>query len=287
MSLSGWLKSITRKMPLTQATLVYLRDYRPRPMRVRNSNFREANVAMFHTGRSGSTVLANMLNDHSEVNWGGELLGRMNERYRFMMRKPDAPQSIIERSCYSRLSRIYGFETKYLPQQNHRVDMDLEDYISLLRRLHFTKFIVLHRNNYLRQIVSLQVARESKELHVGREAKVPTKVEINVDAFLVGNVQMPLLELLNSLDSNYARLKAIFTKDEALLLSYEDDVLGDPRIAYRKMCGFLGIEDEGPEVRLRRTNPFPVVDMISNIDQVASVLKPTKYSWMLNDDSRS
>ena len=51
-----------------------------------NARNREDYVAMFHIGRCGSTVLANMLSDHSEFHWGAEIFEK------------DAAKKILEAS---------------------------------------------------------------------------------------------------------------------------------------------------------------------------------------------
>lgn len=286
MSVSLRLKEIARQVPMVEASYAYLKDYCSLATRMRNQLHREQNIAMFHTGRSGSTVLGEMLSRHSEVCWGGEVLGRMDKRYRVLMKRPDPVRSIIEHSCYARKSKIYGFETAYLPQQHLReewINMELEEYVGLLRQIGFSKFIVLHRNNYLRKLVSLLVANKNNELHTTREIKRATKIEINIEACSIGKKHLPLLELFRTADASFSRLKSILPKDKSIFLFYEEDILQDPEIAYEKICDFTGIKKESPHVRLKRTNAFSLEDIIQNIDEVKALLAPTQYSWMLED----
>ena len=41
------------------------------------SNFSKGKIAMFHIGRSGSTVVANLLNNHPKILWDGEIYHKL------------------------------------------------------------------------------------------------------------------------------------------------------------------------------------------------------------------
>lgn len=55
-------------------------------------------VAMFHTGRCGSTVLGEMLGVQGEVFWAGEIFEDMPGRYGALAHKPQAVERILRRS---------------------------------------------------------------------------------------------------------------------------------------------------------------------------------------------
>jgi len=89
---------------------------------------------MFHTGRCGSTVLAGMLNDHSRIYWHGETFQQFVKNKK-NKEKEKLVEQVLDWSCHREISRIYGFETKYLPQQHlsqECIDLNLEDYLVLL-----------------------------------------------------------------------------------------------------------------------------------------------------------
>jgi hypothetical protein len=108
---------------------VNLRDMAMKSLIKRNINscinylFREKQVAMLHTGRCGSTVIGLMLNQHSKVCWKSELFEQF-------MKNPDLKpegidskyftSKIINQSSNSKISKIFGFETKYLSKQHLR-----------------------------------------------------------------------------------------------------------------------------------------------------------------------
>jgi len=163
------------------------------------------------------------------------------------------------------------------------INMNLEAYLVLLGRLDFSKFIVLHRKNYLRRIISEMVGRKVKRWHYHKTMTVPTKVNIDIESVGTGNSCGPLLESFRCLDENYNLLQKVLSGDEVLYLFYEDDILKDPTKAYRQVCDFLGITCETPEVPLKKTNPFSYEEIVTNFDEISSCLEGTEYAWMLDD----
>jgi LPS sulfotransferase NodH len=249
-----------------------------------NIYFRKKKVAMFHTGRCGSTVLCRMLNAHSKVFWADEIFEKVM--------RPDANgfaddfmNKTINLSSNRRVSHIYGFETKYLPQQHLSdkcLNITIGNYITSLRTLGFSYFIVLHRKNYLRRAISVQVGRERGKWHSKERSMSPTKIHIDINSFQTGVRREPLLELFACMDESYDLLRHSLSSN-SLFITYEDDIQNDPLSAYGKVCEFLDLENEKPKIDLHKTNPFSYEQMISNFEEVEAVLKGTKYSWMLDD----
>jgi LPS sulfotransferase NodH len=245
-------------------------------------------VVMLHTGRCGSTVLADMLNQHPDVYWAGEIFARMTERHSEVEPGPDALNAIIDKSRrggrYSGKT-FYGFELKYLPQQHLRpayLDLRLEDCLSRLRQLRVARFIVLQRENYLRQAISVQVGREQRRWHARTTPGKPTRIVLNLESFRPGPPQISLLDEFRSLEQHHDKLKHLLAGDEVLYLSYERDILQDPTQAYLKCCRFLDVAPAAPQIKIARTNPFPYEAILLNMPDVAALLRNTKYAWMLD-----
>jgi len=225
-----------------------------------------------------------MLRQHPKIAWGYELF----EEYRNgeCGRVPGFFEYTIKKSCFSKVSQIYGLEMKYLPEQHlapECTNMSLNDYVERLLSLDFTKFIVLHRKNYLRQAISIAVGMQTNRWHSHTAIKSAAKVIMDVKAFPTGYQKDSLLELFHCMDKNYKKLKDILFSQKTIFLNYEQDIQKDPRKAYRKICHFLDIEDTHPKIELKRTNPFPLNESIENFDEVKDALENTEYSWMLYD----
>ena len=252
---------------------------------INNLFYRKEQIATFHTGRCGSTVLAYMLNDHSKIYWDSEPFEPYMKHPQNTYKK-EFVENVLDLSRHREVSKIYGFETKYLPHQHlsHKcINMDIEDYILFLREINFSKFIVIQRKNYLRRVISAEVGRQTNRWHSQKDVTSPVKVTININYFVEGVYQGPILELFRIRDENFNRLKKLLSHDDALFLTYENDILDNPKVAYRKICDFIGVSDETPKIKLRRTNPFNYENLITNYAEVRAALIDTKYSWMLDD----
>src|SRR5688572_27160258 len=103
-------------------------------------------IAMFHVGRCGSTALARILGQHSQLRWGNELFGDVNYLKDFGIHPSRRwVQLVIESATYGPKRGYFGFETK--ATHLDRIGMSLEAYVLLLRELGFSHFIVLSRSN--------------------------------------------------------------------------------------------------------------------------------------------
>lgn len=242
---------------------------------------------MFHTGRCGSTVLGDMLAQHPDVFWANEIFNEMTWKFNWNLISRLRTRRFIEAASSTQTKKYYGFEIKFLPEQHLRaecINLSLPALIDLLRNMEM-RFIVLLRRNYLRRALSVEVARTTNEWHTNETKSNPVPVKINIDNFMTGSKSRPLIEHFNSIDENSRNLLVLLQDIPFLELYYEDDILIDPCIAYNKVAEFLNIESTALnyKVRLQRTNPFKIEEMIENYDEVASHLMGTKYEWMLRN----
>lgn len=224
-----------------------------------NSDVRPAaiqkNVAMLHTARCGSTVLVYMLGDHSKVYWGSEIF--MPHMKTDPATHPKNLMKVTLRESESHCTKgIHGFEIKYLSYQHLSekcLNMSLEECISGLRKLGVTHFIGMHRRNHLRRFISLKVGMKKGYWHAYQKEEKqenPEMVQINVKFPRGRKLKGSLVDVFDHVDRSYEQLKECLPAG-SLFLTYEDDVQDDPRVGYRKICDFIGIEDEHPEIILK------------------------------------
>lgn len=245
----------------------------------------QVNVAVFHIARCGSTVLGEMLSQHTKIHWAGESFHTNHERPPYVPSEHFV-ESTIEQGQALCTRPFYLFATKFLPTQHLRqrqIGMDLEAYISLLRSLGFSKMLVLHRRNYLRRQISAKVGNSTQVWHMQHENTNAHRVKLDVNDMGIWEHNAPIVDLFNWIDEHYQRLLALLTDDDLLYLSYEDDILQDPMIAYKKVCTFLEIEPESPQITLQRTNPFRYEEMLENFNEVQAALQTSPHAWMLAD----
>lgn len=251
---------------------------------------RPGNIVMYHIGRCGSGVLASLLRQHRRVYWDGELYAPVFARWRdenngveTVREFPEDPVRRLEKRMVLACSSFYGFEIK--PFHHRLIGCSAEPFIDKLDSLGFTHFIILDRRNRLRKIVSSIISHERTGVYhsvQGKEAAL-NRVAVDSDDVRIDFSAKPLLEYLSEYDEQFDSLKNLLKARNLLELTYEDDIQEDPEKGYQRVCRFLEIEPQKVTVRLSRTNPFPLRDMIENFNEVEDILSGTPYEWMLKD----
>jgi hypothetical protein len=254
------------------------------------SPFSPGKIAMVHLGRSGSTVLANLLREHPRICWRAELYNpiflnweEMNNGMETVGEMPVDAVEYLRNDMKKALHRYYGFEIK--PFHFRLINYEPEDYFKILDSLGFSHFVLLERKNRLRKIVSSLIAHENKmRYHVGSDVNLKVrKVRVDVDSIAIDFDRKPLLDFLEDYDNQVKRVEELLAGRNSLRIIYEEHIQSNPKIAYNMMCDFLHLKPGDPEVNLSRTNPFPVSQMIENYEEVGNVLSGTPYEWMLID----
>ena len=237
----------------------------------------EGRVGMFHPGRCGSTVLGDLLGQNSRIFWDSEVFDPTVRKI------PKKPFAYLQRRIERCGKPIYGFETKlYHPEQ---LGCDTAHYLEQLEGVGFERFIFLTRRNVLRLLVSAWMAMAKAEAyHVAAGAKSSLK-RIRLDPLKaeLGGVFAPLVDHLRATAGLIADTRQLLNGRDVLDLVYEGDVAENPRRAYLHVCEFLGIEPEPAQVRYGRTTPFPLCDVIENLDEVRAALAGTEFEWMAEE----
>lgn len=251
------------------------------------SVFRPGNIAMFHIGRSGSTVLADLLEQHPKITWDGELYQRFLEYWKKQEVAIEAgevtvnPAKLVRQRMIWAGNKFYGFEVKFYHLK--RANVNLSDYIEQLHRLGFSHFIVLERRNYLRKIVSSIIAADiSRRYHQqSHEQAILNRIEIDLDNTKVDDYIKPLIAHLQDFDENFRKLEELLENRRVLRLTYEEDISAAPLEGYRRICDFLGIDYRPGSIRYSKTNPFKLSEIIINFEEVEHALRGTRFEWML------
>jgi len=168
---------------------------------------RPANVAMFHIGRVGSTVVTEMLGQHSRIDWAGEFHHRRSVKlWQSHLGEDDPIRRLRMRMALAGL-QVFGYETKYIDGGDlDRLGLELEPYLESLKGLGYTRFILLERENLLRRFVSAKVGRErGGQWHTRKEANL-THIRLDLDNVVDGNLERPLLKWFERIEQNRRHL---------------------------------------------------------------------------------
>jgi hypothetical protein len=254
--------------------------------------FRPGNVAMFHVGRVGSTVLAGMLQQHRRVYWPGEVFEKEHARYMRAVRGRNVPDSyvlpkdplkILRIEMRQARNRMFGFETKFLEEHHLKViGLDLGRYVQTLSDLGFDRFIVLRRKNILRRLVSGVVLRDTGVSHLRAGEDLKSR-SFNLDLYRIplGARYFNLVDAIQMIECAHEDLERVLSGKKVCELTYEEHISTSPVVAYREVMSFLELEPGEPHVLLRKTNPGSLSDMIENYNELEAMLEKTPYRWML------
>ena len=255
----------------------------------------EGHVLMLHTGRSGSTVLGQMLDQHSGVFWDGELLEKrfhriarargvgVNHLYG-ALDLADAVALIRRRMKALSGGRVFGLEV-----QDYHLEMLGTDAASLLgelRALGFTRFVILNRNP-IRKLVSHIAATERGQHHVGVAERVKAdKVSIDCDEIYAGHRFASVEEVLGQYSDFFAAFERLLEGEDVLRLSYTAHVEASPLVAYEAICGYLGLTPEEPAITLRKTTNRNLADVIENYAEFEARMVRSRFAADLEEIAR-
>jgi hypothetical protein len=244
---------------------------------------------MIHFGRCGSTVIANLLNQHPEIKWHGEIYSEFLKKQIPEVKMTSDPNKILDLRMGLYPSKYFGFELKAFDAADlgpKVLNQDFENYYHLLSEKGFRKFVILERKNFLKQIVSIQIGLKTKVMHKSSgESADLFKVFIDPGNVTIGFEHYDLLSAFQLYENSYSRIYSTIDKENLLRLVYEDDVLPGPKLAYEKICEFISLEPEAVDVNLSRTNPYRLNELIINYQEIQKLLQGTKYECFLVDES--
>ena len=240
------------------------------------SALRRFNVCMWHSGRCGSSVLGDLLRQDGRIVWGKEILERYSKKVEARNLQGAAWQGAKRRIRYNQLiagARIFGFEMKIWHLK--RMGVEPKTAWGFLKQQKYDKQIILERKNYLRVIVSGFVGQATSKLHCKTgESPVSAKIRLHLRSLRNG---------LRIFTKFYDEMKRLLP-ESSLLITYEDDILPDPVVAYGKVVNYLGLTPRHVVVNYQRTNQGNLQEIVVNLDEVREYLKGTQYEWMVTGD---
>lgn len=244
------------------------------------------NVMVLHNGRSGSTVLGDLMDQHPGVFWDGETLEKRLHRAESRsdggfadlygsFTLDDSIAEVERRMRWRAAGRIFGTEL-----QDYHVEMmnsDIETYVARLRNLGFDHFVLLERN-YLRKIASHLVATKRDTFHVDNGIKLkPQPIRINVSRVYIGHRFTTLLDAMRQYRAFFERAEAALAGAKLLKLNYEEHIQHDPQAAVDALCRFLDLPPHRPTVNFGKTTDLPLQQVIENFDEVVRHIADSEF----------
>ena len=250
-------------------------------------------VVNWHLGRCGSSVLGSLLAQHSAIDYSNEIFSPYMPRRRGDKQLPSLA-GVVEAARGSQSPPCHLFEVKHLASQNLGLypELQLQDWLSAFHAMGYRRHLLMGRRNGLRRMVShVRAAQTGVYVDQGKPSTaVQASVTLPTEAIVHGFHSASLLEWLEQYESGHqATRRALIDWSDRhadvawLELIYEDDIESSPLSAYRRVCAFLGLEPQQPQLTHRRINRGSLVDLVANFDEIRDLLQPTRFAWMLED----
>lgn len=236
------------------------------------STFQPFRICMWHTGRCGSSVIADLVSRDGRICWAGEILERPSKEWSGLSGEEALRRcrKAINRRRYEAGRSPFGFEMKLW--HHHRLGLTATDMYGLTTELGFRSHVVLERKNHLRQHISGELARLTGRYHrrAGAPASAAT-LRVDTERLMLG---------VDWFETYHAELRRMLPGH--LYLTYEDDIEADPHVAYAKVMRHCGLEPRDVRTDMQKTTARPLGDVIENFAEVADRLTGTRHEWMLD-----
>lgn len=224
----------------------------------------QSHFVIFGRGRSGSTLLVDLLSSGDRIFCDTEILNR-----------PVLSPFHHIRNC-SRMhpAEIYGFKLLSYQLQSVQNLSDPKAFLDKLVREKGYQLIFLTRENLLRQTLSKHYANFRNAWHDKGKSNDRSKMTVDI----------PLL--ISHLDAGYALgqfEEKMLNNLPCLRLTYEND-LSEPdkqRETITKVTAYLGTDDFEPKTNLRRITSNAYSDFIENFEKLERALENTRYADFL------
>jgi hypothetical protein len=234
----------------------------------RPTNETSLRFVLFAAGRTGSSLLMDLLNSHPDVHCDDEILShRVLSVRRFL-----AARAVLAGRP------TYGFKLKL----HHLTTQGIANPAGFFSRLHAEGCRIVHlaRRDLLRQALSSAIARQRwAPHHTGTQDRLrPAPVRIDA-TWLLGRMR----ELDASLQGERAALVGL----PHLGLCYEDDLLRAERhqATLDGVFDFLGIPRAPVTTRYLRTGADRLADLVVNLDEIREALRTTEYALLVTRPS--
>lgn len=235
-------------------------------------SYPENKFLIYTRGRTGSTLLTDLLNCHDEIFCDVEIFNFLYSKSR--VRFPIPYINSCSKRAAIRNKSVYGFKVKIAQL---RYEHKYKNYDDILLRLRDNgwKFIYLRRENYLRHKLSNLLITATNIYHK-KNGDSPEQKKIHVDC----NVLMEGIQYSEEVNkTEEENLKSI----PHITVVYEKDLLDNSRHqeVANNIFKFLGLESCKVRSEFKRVTTEKLEDLILNYDEVYNFFKDTKYSNFL------
>jgi hypothetical protein len=223
----------------------------------------QVRVVIFGQGRTGSTLLENLLCSSGHFRQNGELLNTSKGEILF-------PTDFIRGLSKWKSKDNFIFHVKiYQLTRDRRRPIDPSLFIHTLYSEGW-KIIYLRRKNKVKHALSTIIAEHRRAYHKFDDHKEEFNLFVDCEKFI---------EIVNGRFISEQMEKQVLDQIEYFEAIYEDDLERSDthQITADKIFNYLSLEQRDVHTRYRKINTFPIEKLISNYDEFADCLK--KHGW--------
>ncbi len=224
----------------------------------------KSHFLIFGRGRSGSTLLTNILNSSPHIYCDKEILNRPVVN----------PVQFIHNRASLFKSDIYGFKLlSYQLQSVQSVDKP-KDFLRNLVETHGYQLLFISRTNLLRQVLSKRLAYTRKIWHQKTASVSPTKMKVDLN-ILLKNLQAG--KMLEDFENN------VIEGFPYMEVNYENN-LSSPEKQLQltdQLAEYLSIDPFEPNIKLKKISPTGFDDYIENHQEMIDFISKTEFSGYL------
>lgn len=222
---------------------------------------------IFAQGRSGSTLLTELLNASPRVTCDREILER----------RVVSPSAWAEASRLRHRGHVYGFKVKPLQLLHHQRVRSMEHWLVSMHRRGW-RIVHLERRNLLRQTLS-NIAAERYGFHRHAGSASPAREPVHADPAVL------TFWMGVRAESREQERRALSALPHASVC-YEDDLRGaaEQQATLDRLASFLRVASGTARTTLLPANPGPLRELIANYDDVRGALEGSPWSVYLDED---
>lgn len=234
--------------------------------------FKQQNFVVLSSGRSGSTLLTQLLDSHPQIMCKRELLNR-DELWEYKLLRADEQTlcTYVSASLFPKSLRLSYTGFKLFNEQLEFCKLSL---CKLLRDLWSPSLIILYRKDLLETYVSLQIAFQ-QDVWVSLKEVNQCSIEVDWDHFqqYASTERLRWRKSLNA--AKYSR---------KVFLSFEE-LIEQREIAMNKIFTYLNLSPCNQFiVKSGRQNPLPLSQKISNYEDIMEKIAKSGQSFTLTVD---
>jgi LPS sulfotransferase NodH len=227
------------------------------------------NFLVLSSGRSGSTLLTQLLNSHPQVQCGGELLNREE------LKNHADKQSLSNYVLANLIPLKFGVSYTGFKLFNEQLEYSKLSFRSLLHDLKSPSLIILYRENLLETYVSLKIAFATNVWYSNADQETnQCRIEVNWEEFQ---------EYVETERRRWQKSMSVIAGIDKVFVSFED-LVENQDTTMKKLLTFLKLREGNFYAWSRRQNPLPLSDKISNYKDIMAKIRDSGLSLTLTAD---